>query len=426
MNLNQTIYEALLISQHSLIPTLFLGNAGIGKTVTTNHFVADNGYTLTKLVGSHYSAEDILGYPVNNNGVLTKLLPHWFRGILERPEDTHLLFIDELTTVNVYTQAALLTIIFDREIEGHKLPDSCLIVCAGNYSANLGPGFDLLYPLVSRFAVVNLEVNDADIPVYLAKYAPVKPFVQPKYVHEPIVRELKWAIEQSMSTTTQKLVQQKFIDLTEKKFSGIYKDGKCFGVISFRTLNYAREVIIAAYELYGNFENSSMLQMLEGLLAFGTGTHKETKVNIVMAYLEDIRIAVRKFESLKDAHSSNVTVATNLAVSDNLDNLTKPDLRMDQFTNSVSRIISFRADSQYVSEFLKQVNGFSSELRTLDIDQFDIYASGILKVVNLAHSNLEMSGDSNVRVYSEMVKKTLKSQIPSRDESKFFDEVIKL
>jgi hypothetical protein len=169
------IFKALKISEFSKIPFLFIGNPGTGKTTTVEMFCKIRGYELVLLRGSQSSPEEILGFDVNSRSedkFTDKKFPSWYRDVknIYNNGGKVLLFLDEITGANEYTQSALLNLIFDRKVSTEKLPDDLLIVAAGNYADNLSTQFNLLPPLMSRFCVFNVVPTLDDIDAFLSEF----------------------------------------------------------------------------------------------------------------------------------------------------------------------------------------------------------------------------------------------------------------
>ena len=141
-----------------------------GKTTIVQKYAKANGFGYVGINGGEYSPEDILGFPVNQNGEAVNLKPDWFKKVEEesKTHDKVILFIDELTTASEYVQSPLLKVIFDRMVGQRRLPDNVEILSAGNYQENLGQNFDLISPIINRFMVYNLKsVTREDFQLFL-------------------------------------------------------------------------------------------------------------------------------------------------------------------------------------------------------------------------------------------------------------------
>jgi MoxR-like ATPase len=178
-NLNVDIFCALKVSEVSGVPSLLLGNPGVGKTVSVYKFGEIRNYELVLLRGNSSTPEEIMGYDVSPRDVTydkpmaaIHLRPSWFEEILRNHEagKKTLLFLDEITTANEFVQAALLHLIFERKVGNEKLPDDTLIVSAGNYAGNLSNTMALLPPVMNRFMIYNITADHNDLDVFLNKY----------------------------------------------------------------------------------------------------------------------------------------------------------------------------------------------------------------------------------------------------------------
>lgn len=163
MTIEKTILESIDISRNSGVPVLYFSNPGYGKTTTINKWAKANNYHVESLIGSQFSQDEILGFQVNNNGVLEVLEPEWYRRIIKAKENgkPSVLFLDELSMCAPSTQGALLHLCFAKEIRGgKKLPEDCLVLAAANYKDNLPEYCEIIAPQINRFCVVNLDNKD--------------------------------------------------------------------------------------------------------------------------------------------------------------------------------------------------------------------------------------------------------------------------
>lgn len=321
----KSIYDLLYLSSESGVPMLLLSNPGIGKTTVVNQFAYENGMKMTKILGSSSSSEDILGIFVNegeNHTTLRKKAPEWYMKIIDDEGSyQHLLFVDELTTVNEFVQGALLTLIFDRKIEGFpELPKDTLIVAAGNYKGNLSNNFGLISPILNRFCVINLHPTkdvgitrgDAyrkEIEKYVETYINVRPPSLEKGINDfvyhscPVV-----SLDEDDHKRIEEEVRKIFIDMFMRYSKDTIKmnpnndgatilspnnyelshigrsNGAIYGIISGRTMHYLHKLIIAAITL----GIESCEDYLFGCIGFGTGNFLvEEELSDFHIYLKD-------------------------------------------------------------------------------------------------------------------------------------------
>lgn len=308
--INSKIIKVLRISELSKVPVLLIGNPGVGKTTTVEKFCEMFGYELVLLRGSQSSPEEILGFDVNDNNerkTTTHLVPEWYIDVknFESQGKKVLLFLDEITTSNEPTQAALLHLIFERKVTRvDKLPEDCLIVSAGNYSGNLSSGFNLIPPLMNRFMIINIVPNDIDIDVFLGKYDPSTQNLissmksicnnEERSVDDSFINSSKSLIEKGIKEMTRSLVKSGKLSLSVTEMSDVYSDtsGYLPGFVSFRSLNYLREVSIYTYLTYGKLgiTSDSFDLMIKGLVGVGFRINNNSveKVSLCDEYKEAI------------------------------------------------------------------------------------------------------------------------------------------
>ena len=304
-NLNVDIFCALKVSEVSKVPTLLLGNPGIGKTVSVYKFGEIRGYELVLLRGNSSTPEEIMGYDVAPRDVTYEkpmaaihLRPSWFEEILRNHEagKKTLLFLDEITTANEFVQSALLHLIFERKVGSESLPNDTLIVSAGNYAGNLTNTMALLPPVMNRFMIYNITADHNDLDIFLNRYEGAiadvdgkcndymvdlttileKMDKQERKVDEGMRNKIGEYIERSIKDTTRMLiVTTKDIDLTVTDMKSIYSDtdddAKLCGFVSFRTLNYLRDVAISWYLCFGKagISSKNFRNAVDGLCGIG-------------------------------------------------------------------------------------------------------------------------------------------------------------
>ena len=185
-NINaEIIMTAIEASRRSKVPVLFFGNPGQGKTATINAWAEENGYHVETLIGSHYSQDEILGFPVNNGKDYLEILePEWYHNIMEAKKagKPTVLFLDELSMTPGNVQGSLLQLCFERKIRGNKsLPEDCIVLSAANYKKNLPGWAEIIAPELNRFCIINLLPGSPNGDILSASLAVVKEFTQSLY-----------------------------------------------------------------------------------------------------------------------------------------------------------------------------------------------------------------------------------------------------
>lgn len=299
--INKLIYDCLEVSKDSKIPFLFLSNPGLGKTSIIKAYAEANGYDLVELRGSQSSPEDILGFYTNDvkSNSLQLKLPSWFHKIISSKKP-HILFLDEITTTNEYTQAALLKLIFDREIESYKLPDNCIIVSAGNFVSNLQNSFNqIIAPMINRFCVVNLSLSQNEILDYVSI--------------EPKINKYEYTYKKTDSNKVEKLVKtfletlfdkysisdspDFYIDLNNKDFCNMSDlQQEVYNIISPRSIHYLTKITYSLSKIKDNIDDNTIRNILLGLI--GAGTLNYSSVSFMTDYQNDCVKIFKKYLDL--------------------------------------------------------------------------------------------------------------------------------
>lgn len=329
--IDATIFSACKVSEKSGIPVLFLANPGVGKSTGVEYFSRVRDYELILLRGNTETNESIMGYSVcppdaKQNSSVIQLRPAWFQKLLDNSAagKKSLLFLDELTTANEYTQAALLHLIFERRCGTERIPESTLIIAAGNYANNLSNSMVMLPPLLSRFMIINLVPTSEDLTDFLNKYDGAisgnkvdhfKELIDDmkkideqeiKNLDDEVIDKIGEHIERNIRMVAKMLMTSgdRPVDLKVTELQNIYsdlnKDQPLANFVTLRTLNYFRDVTVAEYLCFGKegIKSDIYKNMINGLVGLGvsrdkTGNVKYTQVtgefyNSMLGVIEDI------------------------------------------------------------------------------------------------------------------------------------------
>lgn len=139
------------------VPLLFWGPPGSGKSAAVHAWAAARNLRVEVLIGSLSDSADVLGFAVRSDspegGVSIEFaLPGWFR----RLQSGGVLFLDELNRGPRLVRDALLRVVAERAVHGHKLPDTVAIVAAANADGEVA-GLDPA--MLSRFAHLEWKVD---------------------------------------------------------------------------------------------------------------------------------------------------------------------------------------------------------------------------------------------------------------------------
>lgn len=156
----QGTLKAMEACRDSHIPAILWGEPGTGKTSLIEALAAKNNMPLEVVVGSQMDPTDVQGLPMGQrreDGTLVteRGMPDWAQRFFD--EGTGVLFFDEASNTPRATQAAILTLLQSRTVQGRKLPDDVWIVAAANPTESAADGWDLAAPTANRLA--HLEWN---------------------------------------------------------------------------------------------------------------------------------------------------------------------------------------------------------------------------------------------------------------------------
>lgn len=394
MQIKDKIYRSINVSRDSGVPVLFLSNPGMSKTTCVYEYAKDHGYKVTELRGSTSTSEDITGYYVNEGKeTLTIKYPEWFIKLVE-DEQPHILFLDEITTVVKNTQAALLKLVFDRQMHDKKLPDSTLIISAGNYNGNLQGGFGMLSPMLNRFCLVNLELTAGDLSSFIL--TDPSPSVTFDIKHEEITQK---NIEKKVANMIDTLVntysntkkgEVPIIDLKNKDYSAVDGvQGEMYGILTGRTVSYLARMLTSCVRLGYDV---NMEYLAYGLIGFGTGEVTDTHI-LRKTYYSDIKVFVNNI--LKHT-ASNMNIDISTVNYDIAFNASKNEANKiaDMLVQSGSQVSNgqmyatvdsyYKAVNQFITEFgmiIKNIDNLTMDEHTKAVADFCMQKSKEAKIV---------------------------------------------
>ena len=137
------------------------GRPGIGKTEIVQDLAARIGARLFDLRLTTIEPQDLRGLPFFD---LERQRTVWFRpeDLPDDPAQPSVLFLDELTAAPPQLQPTVYGLLQERRVGPHRLPDSCLVVAAGNTVEDGAVAYEMGTALSDRLIHLNLvaETND--------------------------------------------------------------------------------------------------------------------------------------------------------------------------------------------------------------------------------------------------------------------------
>jgi len=158
------LVETVTLSQaHSMIQALaarqsllLLSPPGVGKSDTVQAAARDAGLECRSLLGTQIAPEDVSGIPriVGERSVFCPpriLLP-------ENPQP-FCLFLDELPACSPDVQKAFYSLLLERRLGEHRLPEGSWVVAAGNRAEDRALVRGLSSALVNRVILLRVRVD---------------------------------------------------------------------------------------------------------------------------------------------------------------------------------------------------------------------------------------------------------------------------
>lgn len=159
--MKQATLEALQIAIEADVPVLLWGGPGTGKTSGIEALAEKQGWAMETVIASLREPADFAGLPVISDGKVTMAPPDWAERLSQEQigSANALLFLDEMSTATPAVQAALLRVVFGRQVGDTTLGENVRVVAAANEIHEAAGGWDLAPPTANRFMHLNWEVN---------------------------------------------------------------------------------------------------------------------------------------------------------------------------------------------------------------------------------------------------------------------------
>jgi hypothetical protein len=135
---------------------LLLAPPGVGKSEVVRQAAADAGLVVRSLLGSQIAPEDVSGVP-RIVGQRSVFCPP--RTLLPEDGRPFCLFLDELPAAPPDVQKAFYSLLLERRLGEHRLPDGTWVVAAGNRSEDRALVRPLSSALVNRVFVLPVRVD---------------------------------------------------------------------------------------------------------------------------------------------------------------------------------------------------------------------------------------------------------------------------
>jgi hypothetical protein len=201
LSVNQSQLLDVLLNVALTRPVFIWGAPGIGKSSLVEKFAESLGLPCVSLLGSQLAPEDIIGVPQIINGKSIFCPPRMIA-----QDAPYCLFLDELNACSQEVQKAFYSLIHDRRIGEHFLPQGSIIIGAGNRAQDSAIVKPMSSALINRMFHVELIASHRDwldwarqndIHPYILEYIGLRPdhlWKQPPKTEEPFSTPRSWHI----------------------------------------------------------------------------------------------------------------------------------------------------------------------------------------------------------------------------------------
>lgn len=155
----KAVEECKLHNDDSRPVILLNGPTGVGKTTTLKAIAEELGFELIDVRLSRELPENIGGIPVFANGdedYFRKKLHYKFKAAFEKRS---ILFFDEFNRANQYTQNSIMSILYERELEGKKLHPETIVVLAINTGSDYTATEIIDKAFLARCLIINVVAD---------------------------------------------------------------------------------------------------------------------------------------------------------------------------------------------------------------------------------------------------------------------------
>lgn len=165
----ETLRAGWAAQRDGLLTTSWMlhGRPGVGKTELVQHLADEIGATLFDLRLTTIEPQDLRGLPYFDHDARRTI---WYRpeDLPDQEGQPAILFLDELTAASPLLQPTVYGLLQERRVGRHTLPDSVLVVAAGNTVDDGAIAYEMGSALSDR--LIHLHVR-ADAKDWLEHYA---------------------------------------------------------------------------------------------------------------------------------------------------------------------------------------------------------------------------------------------------------------
>ncbi|MEL6642928.1 MAG: MoxR family ATPase [Pseudomonadota bacterium] len=186
------------------------GRPGVGKSEIVAQLAGEIGAQLFDLRLTTIEPQDLRGLPYYDHDAGKTV---WYRSedLPDDPDHPAILFLDELTAASPYLQPTVYGLLQERRVGRHKLPDSVMVLAAGNAVEDGAIAYEMGTALSDRLIHLQVEASAAD---WLENYA------VPRGMHPAVTAFIRTRPD-LLETTEETLSQGHMIACTPRSWSRV-------------------------------------------------------------------------------------------------------------------------------------------------------------------------------------------------------------
>ena len=152
--------KQIILSMGMKQSILMLASPGVGKSDIVKQIADDIGYRFVSLLGTQIAPEDVSGIPrIEGEGKNQRSVFYPPKMLLPTDDKPFVLFLDELPICNQEVQKAMYSLLLDRRLGDHKLPEGTIVVSAGNNIEDKAFVRAMSTALVNRVIILHIKVS---------------------------------------------------------------------------------------------------------------------------------------------------------------------------------------------------------------------------------------------------------------------------
>jgi len=137
---------------------ILVGFPGIGKSQWIESLAKSNSMNYIPYVPSMGNPSEIKGLPFNNNGKAEFLFYEFMQSIMECKGPT-IVHIEDLIQATPLMQAALMSLIHKREVNGKSIPEHITVILDTNDASHRSGGNMVLSPMLNRASIFEFPID---------------------------------------------------------------------------------------------------------------------------------------------------------------------------------------------------------------------------------------------------------------------------